>query len=149
MKTPTEYRLQQVQRALWGGATIDQVFDASRIDPWFLRQIQVINEQAALIAQPGELNASVLKSAKASGFSDSQIALLRGITEDEVRRVRHHLSIRPVYKTVDTCAAEFEAFTPYHYSSYEEESEVRTRSTPAVFILGSGPNRIGQGIEFD
>jgi carbamoyl-phosphate synthase large subunit len=149
MKTPTEYRLQQVQRALWGGATIDQVFDASRIDPWFLRQIQVINEQAALIAQPGELNASVLKSAKASGFSDSQIALLRGITEDEVRRVRHHLSIRPVYKTVDTCAAEFEAFTPYHYSSYEEESEVRTRSTPAVIILGSGPNRIGQGIEFD
>jgi len=149
MKTPTEYRLQQVQRALWGGATIDQVFEACKIDPWFLRQIQVINEQAALIAQPGELNATVLKSAKASGFSDSQIALLRGITEDEVRRVRHHLSIRPVYKTVDTCAAEFEAFTPYHYSSYEEESEVRTRSTPAVIILGSGPNRIGQGIEFD
>ena len=149
IQTPTEYRLQQVQRALWGGATIDQVFEASRIDPWFLRQIQVINEQAALIAQPGELSASVLKSAKASGFSDNQIALLRGITEDEVRRVRHHLSIRPVYKTVDTCAAEFEAFTPYHYSSYEEESEVRTRSTPAVIILGSGPNRIGQGIEFD
>ena len=149
IQTPTEYRLQQVQRALWGGATIDQVFEASRIDPWFLRQIQVINEQAALIAQPGELSASVLKSAKASGFSDNQIALLRGITEDEVRRIRHHLSIRPVYKTVDTCAAEFEAFTPYHYSSYEEESEVRPRSTPAVIILGSGPNRIGQGIEFD
>ena len=149
MQTPTEYRLQQVQRALWGGARISQVFDACKIDPWFLRQIQVINEHAALIAQPGELSASLLKSAKASGFSDSQIALLRGITEDEVRRVRHHLSIRPVYKTVDTCAAEFEAFTPYHYSSYEEESEVRTRSAPAVIILGSGPNRIGQGIEFD
>ena len=149
MQTPTEYRLQQVQRALWGGATIDQVFAACKIDPWFLRQIQVINEHAAVIAQPGELSASVLKSAKASGFSDSQIALLRGISEDEVRRVRHHLSIRPVYKTVDTCAAEFEAFTPYHYSSYEEESEVRTRTTPAVIILGSGPNRIGQGIEFD
>ena len=149
MQTPTEYRLQQVQRALWAGATIDQVFDACKIDPWFLRQIQVINEHAALIAQPGELSTSILKSAKASGFSDNQIALLRGITEDEVRRVRHHLSIRPVYKTVDTCAAEFEAFTPYHYSSYEEESEVRTRSTPAVIILGSGPNRIGQGIEFD
>lgn len=149
IQTPTEYRLQQVQRALWGGATIDQVHETSKIDPWFLRQIQVINEQAALIAQPGELSVSVLKSAKASGFSDNQIALLRGITEDEVRRVRHHLSIRPVYKTVDTCAAEFEAFTPYHYSSYEEESEVRPRSTPAVIILGSGPNRIGQGIEFD
>lgn len=149
MRTPTEYRLQQVQRALWGGATIEQVFEACRIDPWFLRQIQVINEHAALIAQPGELSANVLRPAKASGFSDNQIALLRGITEDEVRRVRHHLSIRPVYKTVDTCAAEFEAFTPYHYSSYEEETEVRTRSTPAVIILGSGPNRIGQGIEFD
>ncbi|MDP1850863.1 MAG: carbamoyl-phosphate synthase large subunit [Candidatus Planktophila sp.] len=149
MHTPTEYRLQQVQRALWGGATINQVFEASRIDPWFLRQIQTINEQAALIAQPGDLSAILLKSAKASGFSDNQIALLRGITEDEVRRVRHHLSIRPVYKTVDTCAAEFEAFTPYHYSSYEEESEVQPRSTPAVIILGSGPNRIGQGIEFD
>lgn len=149
MQTPTEYRLQQVQRALWGGATINQVFEASRIDPWFLRQIQTINEQAALIALPGELSANVLKMAKSSGFSDNQIALLRGISEDEVRRVRHHLSIRPVYKTVDTCAAEFEAFTPYHYSSYEEESEVRTRSTPAVIILGSGPNRIGQGIEFD
>lgn len=149
MRTPTEYRLQQVQRALWGGARIDQVFEASRIDPWFLRQIEVINEQAALIAQPGELSANLLKSAKSTGFSDNQIASLRGITEDEVRRARHHLSIRPVYKTVDTCAAEFEAFTPYHYSSYEEESEVRTRSTPAVIILGSGPNRIGQGIEFD
>lgn len=149
MQTPTEYRLQQVQRALWAGARINEVFEASKIDPWFLRQIQVINEQAALIAQPGELSVNLLKSAKASGFSDNQIASLRGITEDEVRRVRHHLSIRPVYKTVDTCAAEFEAFTPYHYSSYEEESEVRTRSTPAVIILGSGPNRIGQGIEFD
>jgi carbamoyl-phosphate synthase large subunit len=83
------------------------------------------------------------------GFSDAQIALLRGVTEEEVRKARHHLGIRPVYKTVDTCAAEFEAFTPYHYSSYEEETEVRPRTTPAVIILGSGPNRIGQGIEFD
>jgi len=74
---------------------------------------------------------------------------LRGVTEDEVRRTRHHLGLRPVFKTVDTCAAEFEAFTPYHYSSYEEETEVRPRTTPAVIILGSGPNRIGQGIEFD
>ncbi|MEY3217611.1 MAG: hypothetical protein RLY96_74, partial [Actinomycetota bacterium] len=86
---------------------------------------------------------------KSQGFSDSQIASLRGVTEDEVRKARHHLGIRPVYKTVDTCAAEFEAFTPYHYSSYEEETEVRPRTTPAVIILGSGPNRIGQGIEFD
>jgi carbamoyl-phosphate synthase large subunit len=83
------------------------------------------------------------------GFSDAQIAALRGASEDEIRKARHHLDIRPVYKTVDTCAAEFEAFTPYYYSSYEEETEVRPRTTPAVIILGSGPNRIGQGIEFD
>jgi carbamoyl-phosphate synthase large subunit len=149
MKIPTEYRLQQVQKALWAGASIDQVFAATKIDPWYLRQIELINAQATVIAQPGELSSEVLRTAKSQGFSDSQIAALRGVTEDEVRKARHHLGIRPVYKTVDTCAAEFEAFTPYHYSSYEEETEVRQRTIPAVIILGSGPNRIGQGIEFD
>jgi carbamoyl-phosphate synthase large subunit len=114
-----------------------------------LRQIELINVQATVIAQPGELSSELLRTAKSQGFSDSQIAALRGVSEDEVRKARHHLGIRPVYKTVDTCAAEFEAFTPYHYSSYEEETEVRPRTTPAVIILGSGPNRIGQGIEFD
>ena len=146
---PTEYRLQQVQRALWAGASIDEVFTACKIDPWYLRQIQIINEQAQEISMPGDLTAQLLKTAKSNGFSDAQIASLRGVSEDEVRRIRHHFSIRPVYKTVDTCAAEFEAFTPYHYSSYEEETEVRPRTVPAVIILGSGPNRIGQGIEFD
>jgi carbamoyl-phosphate synthase large subunit len=149
MKIPTEYRLQQVQKAMWAGASIEEVFAATKIDPWYLRQIELINQQAAVISQPGELSAEVLRTAKSQGFSDSQIASLRGVTEDEVRKARHHLGIRPVYKTVDTCAAEFEAFTPYHYSSYEEETEVRPRTTPAVIILGSGPNRIGQGIEFD
>ena len=149
MKIPTEYRLQQVQKAMWAGASIDQVFEATKIDPWYLRQIEIINSQAAVIAQPGDLSAELLRTAKSQGFSDAQIASLRGVTEDEVRKARHHLSIRPVYKTVDTCAAEFEAFTPYHYSSYEEETEVKPRTTPAVIILGSGPNRIGQGIEFD
>ena len=149
MKIPTEYRLQQVQKAMWAGASIDQVFEATKIDPWYLRQIEIINSQAAIIAQPGDLSAELLRTAKSQGFSDAQIAALRGVTEDEVRKARHHLSIRPVYKTVDTCAAEFEAFTPYHYSSYEEETEVKPRTTPAVIILGSGPNRIGQGIEFD
>ena len=149
IEVPTQFRLQQVQRALWAGATIDEVFKACKIDPWFLRQIELINEQAAVIAGPGDLNFELMKDAKSSGFSDAQIADLRGVSEEEIRRIRHHLEIRPVYKTVDTCAAEFEAFTPYHYSSYEEESEVRTRATPAVIILGSGPNRIGQGIEFD
>ncbi len=149
MRIPTEYRLQQVQLAMWAGASIDSVFNATRIDRWYLEQISIINERAQLIAQPGELSAEVIRSAKSLGFSDSQIAQLRSITEEDVRRTRNHLGIHPVYKTVDTCAAEFEAFTPYHYSSYEEESEVKSRAKPAVIILGSGPNRIGQGIEFD
>ena len=149
MRTPTEYRLQQVQLAMWAGATIGSVHEATKIDPWYLEQIALINDRAHLIAQPGELNAEVIQSAKSLGFSDVQIAQLRSITEEEVRRTRNHLGIHPVYKTVDTCAAEFEAFTPYHYSSYEEETEVKTRTKPAVIILGSGPNRIGQGIEFD
>ena len=149
MRTPTEYRLQQVQLAMWCGASIESVYAATKIDPWYLEQILIINNRAELIAQPGELNAEVIRSAKSLGFSDSQIAALRSITEDDVRRTRNHLGIHPVYKTVDTCAAEFEAFTPYHYSSYEDETEVRPRSKPAVIILGSGPNRIGQGIEFD
>ena len=148
-RVPTEYRLQQVQKVLWFGASIGQVYEATKIDKWYLHQIEMINERAKLIAQPGELTAELLKIAKEFSFSDSQIATLRGVSEDDVRKIRHHLGIRPVYKTVDTCAAEFEAFTPYHYSSYEEESEVRPRTKPAIIILGSGPNRIGQGIEFD
>ena len=149
MKIPTEYRLQQVQLAMWSGATMEEVYSATKIDRWYLRQIEIINQTAAQIALPGELNQEILRTAKSMGFSDLQISRLRSITEEEVRKARHHLNIRPVYKTVDTCAAEFEAFTPYHYSSYEEETEVRPRTKPAVIILGSGPNRIGQGIEFD
>ena len=149
MKMPTEYRLQQVQRALWLGATMDEVFSSTKIDRWYLRQMEIINDVARTIAQPGELSLDLLKLAKSTGFSDAQIAAIRGISEGDVRKARHQLNLRPVYKTVDTCAAEFEAFTPYHYSSYEEETEVRPRTKPAVIILGSGPNRIGQGIEFD
>lgn len=149
MKIPTEYRLQQVQLAMWAGATNEEIYASTKIDRWFLQQIASINETARLIAQPGELNEEILHTAKSMGFSDLQIARLRGLAEEDVRKVRQHLNVRPVYKTVDTCAAEFEAFTPYHYSSYEEETEVRTRTKPAVIILGSGPNRIGQGIEFD
>ena len=149
MKMPTEYRLQQVQRALWLGATMDEVFTSTKIDRWYLRQLEIINSVARTIAEPGELSLDLLKVAKSTGFSDAQIASIRGIAEADVRKVRHQLNLRPVYKTVDTCAAEFEAFTPYHYSSYEEETEVRPRTKPAVIILGSGPNRIGQGIEFD
>ena len=149
MQIPTEYRLQQVQSAMWAGAELSEIFTATKIDGWFLHQIDLINIRARELAQPGELSPQVLRSGKEMGFSDAQIASLRGLTEEDVRKARHHDNIRPVYKTVDTCAAEFEAFTPYHYSSYEEETEVRSRTTPAVIILGSGPNRIGQGIEFD
>jgi carbamoyl-phosphate synthase large subunit len=149
IKVPTEYRLQQVQKALWAGATMEQVYAATRIDRWYIRQLEIINQVARDIAVAGELSTEKLRYAKSHGFSDAQIASLRGIAEADVRTERHHLNIRPVYKTVDTCAAEFEAFTPYHYSSYEDETEVRSRTKPAVIILGSGPNRIGQGIEFD
>lgn len=149
MKMPTEYRLQQVQKAMWVGASIEEVYSSTKIDRWFLKQIEMINVRARDIRDAVELDAATLKIAKEHGFSDQQIAILRTSTEDDIRKLRHHLAIRPVYKTVDTCAAEFEAFTPYHYSSYEEESEIRGRTKPAVIILGSGPNRIGQGIEFD
>jgi carbamoyl-phosphate synthase large subunit len=149
IEIPTEYRLQQVQRALWWGASIQDVFATCKIDPWFLNQITELNEAARVIAIPGELGDEVLRTAKQLGFSDKQIADLRGISESDVRAARANLDVHAVYKTVDTCAAEFEAFTPYHYSSYEEETEVKSRTRPAVIILGSGPNRIGQGIEFD
>ena len=149
IEIPTEYRLQQVQRALWWGASISEVFSACKIDPWFLNQIVELNEAAKVISIPGELTEEILRNAKQLGFSDRQIADLREVTESEVRAARQSLNVHAVYKTVDTCAAEFEAFTPYHYSSYEEESEVKPRTKPAVIILGSGPNRIGQGIEFD
>ena len=149
MKVPTEYRLQQVQKAMWLGATIEEVYAATKIDRWILNQLQTINEQARDIRDSVELDSLTLKVAKEHGFSDQQIAQLRSMSEEDVRKLRHQMAIRPVYKTVDTCAAEFEAFTPYHYSSYEEETEVRPRTKPAVIILGSGPNRIGQGIEFD
>ncbi|MTB15406.1 MAG: carbamoyl-phosphate synthase large subunit, partial [Actinobacteria bacterium] len=149
MAIPTEFRLKQVQQGLWLGATIKEVYAATGIDPWYLNQIETINTGARELARAIALDADSILEAKSLGFSDIQIAQIRGISELDVRQMRHHLQIRPVYKTVDTCAAEFEAFTPYHYSSYEEETEVRSRTKPAVIILGSGPNRIGQGIEFD
>ena len=149
MQIPTEYRLQQVQLAMWAGATVDAVFSATKIDRWFLHQIDLINQRARQIAEPGEMSVEWFKMAKELGFSDSQIGQIREVSETDIRKARHNLGIHPVYKTVDTCAAEFAAFTPYHYSSYEDETEVRPRTKPAVIILGSGPNRIGQGIEFD
>jgi len=146
---PTEFRLQQVQQAMHLGATVDEVYKATKIDPWFLQQIKMINEKAQELAQPGEISKEQLKSAKSMGFSDLQISLLRNVPETEIKQLRNTYGLHPVYKTVDTCAGEFEALTPYYYSAYDEESEVIPRTKSAVIILGSGPNRIGQGIEFD
>ncbi|MBL1116661.1 carbamoyl-phosphate synthase large subunit [Streptomyces sp. 110] len=146
---PTDGRINTVMRAIRAGATPEEVFDATRIDPWFVDQLFLIKEVADEIAAADKLGPELLAEAKRHGFSDAQIAGIRSLREDVVREVRHALGIRPVYKTVDTCAAEFAARTPYFYSSYDEESEVAPREAPAVIILGSGPNRIGQGIEFD
>jgi len=149
IKTPTEFRLQQVQAALFNGATSAQVHETTKIDPWFIEQINLINAQAIELSSAGELTKELLKSSKMFGFSDYQIAKLRKLTEIEVRQIRSKMNLHPVFKTVDTCAGEFAASTPYYYSAYDEESEVLPRIKPAVIILGSGPNRIGQGIEFD
>ena len=146
---PAEHRLLDVQQAIRGGAGVEELFEATRIDPWFLDQMVLLQEVAEEVAGAPALTRDVLALAKRHGFSDVQVAALRGIGEDTVREVRHAFGLRPVYKTVDTCAAEFAARTPYHYSCYDLESEVAPREREAVIILGSGPNRIGQGIEFD
>ncbi|EWT02941.1 carbamoyl phosphate synthase large subunit [Intrasporangium oryzae NRRL B-24470] len=148
-KVPTDGRIVLVQQALRGGLSVETVHEATGIDPWFLDQIQLINEVAAMLADADELTPELLRLVKRHGFSDAQIASIRRMPEAVVRGVRHALGVRPVFKTVDTCAAEFAAETPYHYSSYDEETEVAPRERPAVIILGSGPNRIGQGVEFD
>ncbi|MEV7881675.1 carbamoyl-phosphate synthase large subunit, partial [Streptomyces microflavus] len=146
---PTDGRINTVMQAIRAGATQEEVFDATKIDPWFVDQLFLIKEIADELASAERLDADLIAEAKRHGFSDAQIGEIRGLREDVVRELRHALGIRPVYKTVDTCAAEFAANTPYFYSSYDEESEVAPRTKPAVIILGSGPNRIGQGIEFD
>ncbi|QNE34086.1 carbamoyl-phosphate synthase large subunit [Leifsonia shinshuensis] len=147
--TPTDGRIVDVQQALRLGATPEQVFEATKIDPWFIDQIVLINEVAEQLRDAETLDTDTLRYAKDHGFSDAQIGELRGFGEADVREVRHILGVRPVYKTVDTCAGEFPALTPYHYSSYDEETEVAASDTRKVVILGSGPNRIGQGVEFD
>jgi carbamoyl-phosphate synthase large subunit len=148
-RTPHDMRLLTVERALRLGATPEQVFEATKIDPWFVDQLLSLVELRAKLEEAPDLDADLLRQAKRMGCSDKQIAAVRRLTEVEVRQARHDLGVRPVYKTVDTCAAEFAAETPYHYSSYDEETEVQPSAKRKVLILGSGPNRIGQGIEFD
>ncbi|SOX53468.1 carbamoyl-phosphate synthase large subunit, partial [Mycobacterium ahvazicum] len=156
LQTPTEGRLYDIELALRLGASVERVAGASGVDPWFVAQIgELVALRAELAAAP-VLDSDLLRRAKHSGLSDRQIAALRPELAGEggVRSLRGRLGIHPVYKTVDTCAAEFEAKTPYHYSSYELDPAAETEVTPQtekpkVLILGSGPNRIGQGIEFD
>jgi carbamoyl-phosphate synthase large subunit len=149
VRRPTEDRLLQVQQAIRGGATVERLHQLTGIDPWFLDQLVLIDEVARQIADAPALTPDLLQEAKRHGFSDAQLGALRRMPEDVVRGVRHALGVRPVYKTVDTCAAEFAATTPYHYSSYDSEDEVTPSDRRKVIILGSGPNRIGQGVEFD
>ncbi len=158
---PHDGRLYNVERALRAGYTVEQVHEASGIDPWFVDQvlgiIELRQEVEQVVADEGldsPKSLAVLARAKRQGFSDLQLArvldpIVPGTGEDRIRHLRQEAGIRPVYKTVDTCAAEFAAFTPYHYSTYLEETEVVPREKTAVIVLGSGPNRIGQGIEFD
>ncbi|WP_299020819.1 carbamoyl-phosphate synthase large subunit [uncultured Dietzia sp.] len=153
---PTEGRMYDVELALRLGATVDQVHEASGIDPWFVDEVAALVELRQEIVDAPVVDEALLRRAKHNGLSDAQIAALRPefAGAEGVQRLRHRLGVRPVYKTVDTCAAEFEAKTPYHYSTYEldpaAESEVAPQTErDKVIILGSGPNRIGQGIEFD
>ena len=156
LRRPTNGRMYDVELALRWGASVDAVHEASEIDPWFIAELAHLVEFGNFLRTAPVLDEQLLRQAKVMGLSDAQIAALRPefAGEDGVRSLRWSLGIRPVYKTVDTCAGEFEAHTPYHYSAYEydpnAESEVsEQRDRDKVIILGSGPNRIGQGIEFD
>ena len=148
---PTPDRLFQVGELLRRGVSIERVHVACRIDPWFLDQMQQIMEERSVVTVAGMagMTRRMWKRAKQFGFSDAQLGHAWGIDELEVRAAREAAGVLPTYKTVDTCAAEFAAETPYHYSTWEDENEVRPSDRPRVIILGSGPNRIGQGIEFD
>ncbi len=152
LRVPHSGRLHTLERALRLGATPEQVHEACKVDPWFIEEIAGLTALRAELAEVGDLDAldePAFRALKRAGFADAQIAVVLGVTEGAVRAHRHALGVRPVYKTVDTCAAEFAARTPYHYSAYDSETEVEPGAKPKVLILGSGPNRIGQGIEFD
>ncbi len=145
-------RLEAVLELLRRGESVDALFDATKIDRWFLSQLKEITDaekELLDLGAVGEWKYEIWREVKRLGFSDARIGEIVGLSELEVRAIRKEAKATPVYKTVDTCAAEFEAHTPYHYSTYEWEDEVRATEKPKVVILGSGPNRIGQGVEFD
>ena len=152
LQTPVEHRLRLVEKALYAGIDAGRIAEASKIDPWFIDQIGRLADMRRRLESGSSLESvetETLREAKRLGFSDAQLGVFLQASENDVRALRKSLSITPTYKTVDTCAAEFEAQTPYYYSTYEEEDEVAPSDRPKVLILGSGPNRIGQGIEFD
>ena len=144
---PNAERIFYLREAFRNGMSVDELFGITSIDPWFLRQLQQICESEEKIAS--NENGLAIRKAKKLGFSDRQIAHLKGTTELEIRERRKNEGVIPTYRLVDTCAAEFEAFTPYYYSTYGDENEIRDGDKKQVMILGGGPNRIGQGIEFD
>ncbi len=149
---PTATRLTAVDEALTRGWDVDRVSQLTGMDPWFVDQMLQLVERRRELRACEHLHATpdeTLRAAKRDGFSDTHIARILQTTEDAVRARRHEAGIRPVFKTVDTCAAEFEAYTPYHYSTYEDQDEVADSDRDKVLVLGSGPNRIGQGVEFD
>jgi carbamoyl-phosphate synthase large subunit len=148
---PNSQRIFCLYEALRRGRSVDDLYRLTYIDPWFLNNLKQLVETEASIAEAEfqGLTKDFLRKIKQQGFSDSQIGHLTGTTEDDIRELRRKQNLIPVYKLVDTCAAEFEAYTPYYYSTYETEDESRVSSTKKVMILGGGPNRIGQGIEFD
>ncbi len=149
LRQPTPERIFQVKRALASGLSVAEVYELSRIDPWFLHQMQeLIDAERAYAALPA-VDAPAIRRMKRLGFSDRQLGALRGEAEHAVRAQRWAAGVRPVYKMVDTCAGEFPSATPYLYSSYDDESEAPPSGRRSVVILGSGPNRIGQGVEFD
>jgi len=152
LRTPTPERIFQIKRALLAGVSVDEVAQASGIDPWFLFQMEELLEAErwfAALPPPRETGAAELRRMKRMGFSDRQLGALRGIPEETVREARWRLDVHPAYKTVDTCAGEFPSATPYLYSSYDAENESEPLGAQGIVILGSGPNRIGQGVEFD
>ncbi len=151
LRTPHPDRIFTVRHAFLMGMTAEEIYDLSAIDPWFLDKLQALLETEKFLKRTAlkSLTKEQMLDVKRQGFSDRQIAFATKTTEDEVRAYRKSLSVIPVYKTVDTCAAEFEALTPYYYSTYEEENEILPSTRRKVIILGGGPNRIGQGIEFD
>ncbi|MGE0157869.1 MAG: carbamoyl-phosphate synthase large subunit [Gemmatimonadales bacterium] len=149
LRRPTPHRPFQLKRALQAGVTVDEIYEATKIDRWFLDQLVQILEWERRYASAEKVDDALLRAMKREGFSDRQLADLRGESERDVRERRWKAGIRPTYNVVDTCAGEFPAATPYYYSSYEDETESVASDREKVVILGSGPNRIGQGIEFD